>query len=111
MTSSTSSAPTNAERSNNTNIETSSSASPSQYLSSANFASTTRDDSYASLLFLGEDFPKVTPLEDQINQRNTNEERSNSTESVTTQLYRVYRYIEMFIIQFKVTAQSLMQDT
>ncbi|KAF0543549.1 hypothetical protein F8M41_003825 [Gigaspora margarita] len=66
MTSSTSSAPTNAERSNNTNIQTTSSASSSQYLSSANFASTLRDDSYASLLFLGGDFPKVTPLEDQI---------------------------------------------
>ncbi|RIB16212.1 hypothetical protein C2G38_2091530, partial [Gigaspora rosea] len=65
MTSSTSTSPTNA-RSNNTNIEASSSESFSQYLTSANFASTTRDDSYASLLFLGEDFPKVTPLEDQI---------------------------------------------
>ncbi|KAF0543547.1 hypothetical protein F8M41_003823 [Gigaspora margarita] len=57
-TSNTSSAPTNAERSNNTNIQT--------YYNSENFGSTTRDNSYASLLFLGEDFPKVTPLEDQI---------------------------------------------
>ncbi|CAG8596651.1 31161_t:CDS:2 [Gigaspora margarita] len=44
-TSNTSSAPTNAERSNNTNIQT--------YYNSENFGSTTRDNSYASLLFLG----------------------------------------------------------
>ncbi|KAF0543543.1 hypothetical protein F8M41_003819 [Gigaspora margarita] len=66
MTSSTSSEKNNAERSNNTNIQTSSTATSSQYLSSANFASTTRDDSYASKKILGEDFTKVTPLEDQI---------------------------------------------
>ncbi|CAG8444512.1 1331_t:CDS:1 [Dentiscutata heterogama] len=70
-TSTTSSSDRNAGTSNNTNSQTSQTSQTysSRYLSyydSANFANTTRDDSYASFLFLGEEFPPVKPLQDQL---------------------------------------------
>ncbi|CAG8580485.1 3125_t:CDS:1 [Cetraspora pellucida] len=57
-----------SERSNQTNIQTSQSSSPQYlfYYDSANIATITKDDSYVSFLFLGEEFSPVTSLQDQL---------------------------------------------